>query len=58
MVEMEEGRAVTCRPPGENAPDADTRQLPWPTRLFLSTGQNRENENPVKQYDLRYPKLT
>ena len=53
MVETEEGQAVTGRRL-VNAPDVDTR----PARLFLSTGQNRENEYLVKQYDHRSAKLT
>ena len=48
MVETEEGQAVTGRRL-VNAPDVDTRQLPRPARLFLSTGQNRENEYLVQK---------
>ena len=48
MVETEEGQAVTGRRL-VNVPDVDTRQLPRPTRLFLSTGQNRENEYLVQK---------
>jgi hypothetical protein len=48
MVETEEGQAVTGRRL-VNAPDVDTRQLPRPTRLFLSTGQNRKNEYLVQK---------